>query len=273
MASRRALSTYLSALGYQLQEWDSGTTALPPLCAVPGGDFLMGSTAIHDPQAHPNELPQHRLALPGFEIARYSVTVEEYGYAIHAGVVRPPWRWRIQALHQNYPVVNVAWQEAVDYADWLAHCTGQLWRVPSEAEWEKAARGPSGRIFPWGDTWDPTLAKVAGESEELGPAPVGSHPRSASPYGAEDMAGNVWEWTTSLHYPYPYTSSDGREDMKVAADIPDNLTDERHARVMRGGSWDEGESFARAAMRGIHVPPWNSDGYIGFRLVRGPLAP
>lgn len=269
MPSRRALPSSLVKLGFQLQEAAGVTLALPPLCPIPAGAFLMGSDAANDPAARPDELPQHRVALPVFEIARYPVTVAEYRYAIEADVARKPSRWGIQVRHLDHPVVNIAWQEAVDYAAWLARCTGQSWRLPSEAEWEKAARGPGGWIYSWGDSWEPALAKVARFGEDLGTVAIGERPGSMSPYEVEDMAGNVWEWTTSLHYPYPYDPADGREDMSVLADIPDHLEDARHARVMRGGSWDEGETWARAAMRGIHVPPWNLDGDIGFRLVRG----
>ncbi len=268
MPSRRSLPSSLVKLGFQTREVTGVTLAIPPLCVVPAGAFLMGSDATRDQEARPDEFPQHTATLHTFAIARYPVTVAEYRYAIQAGVVPKPWLWREQVTRRNHPVVNVAWNEAVDYAAWLGRCTGQPWRLPSEAEWEKAARGPTGRIYPWGDAWDPTLAKVARLGVDLGTAAVGERPRSASPYGAEDMAGNVWEWTNSLHYPYPYNPADGREDLGVAADIPDYRVDERHARVMRGGSWDEDASFARAAMRGIHVPPWNIDSYIGFRLVR-----
>jgi formylglycine-generating enzyme required for sulfatase activity len=241
----------------------------PPLCLVAPGPFLMGSDAARDRHTRPDELPQHTVTLAGFELAQYPVTVAEYALANHTRAVPPPWQWDFQLARPDCPVVNVAWQDALRYAAWLTRATGARWRLPSEAEWEKAARGADGRIYPWGDEWDPTRAKGAGNGEERGVKPVGTHVGDASPYGARDLAGNVWEWCTSLYYPYPYDPDDGREDLAVPADIPDHLADERHARVMRGGSWEEGEICARAAMRGLHVPPWNYDSYIGFRVLRG----
>ena len=266
---RRSVPHSLSLLGYKAQDFDGARVVIPPLCHVPAGAFLMGSDEARDRHAQPDELPQHEISLPEFRIARYPVTVTEYRCAIQAGVTPKPYNWPYQLSRPDHPIVDVAWHDAMEYAAWLASCTGEPWRLPSEAEWEKAARGPDGRIYPWGDEWDPTRAKVAGNGEERGVLAVGRHPGGVGPYGAEDMAGNVWEWCSSLRYPYPYDPTDGREDAAVAADIPDHLSDQRHARVMRGGSWEDNKIFVRAAMRGIHVPPWNMDGYIGFRLICG----
>jgi len=273
MVHGRTLPELLLALGYTTRTVDNTLAIVPPVCCVPAGAFLMGSEPSRDNAFRPDELPQHGVTLPGFEMARYPVTVAEYQRAVAAGAVSQPWNWQRQLLHVTCPVVNVAWQAAVDYAAWLACYTGEAWRIPSEAEWEKGARGSDGRIYPWGDRWNPALAIIkdtpSNTYKGIGPSPVGQHPGSASPFGVEDLVGNVWEWTISLHYPYPYDSRDGREDMGVAADIQDQLSDERHARIMRGGSWDDAQSSARTAMRGLHVPPWNIDGYIGFRLVCG----
>jgi hypothetical protein len=123
------------------------------------------------------------------------------------------------------------------YAAWLARITGQPWRLPSEAEWEKAARGTSGRIYPWGDTFDPSRANTS-EGGSGATTPVGSYPSGASPCGAKDMSGNVYEWTSSHNVPYPYDPTDGRE-------APDTTG----SKVARGGSWDDGATYALS-------PPW-----------------
>jgi formylglycine-generating enzyme required for sulfatase activity len=111
--------------------------------------------------------------------------------------------------------VYVTWHDAMAYCRWLARVTGRAYRLPSEAEWEKAARGTDGRIWPWGNKWDSKRCN----SREGGPGnttPVGQYsPQGDSPYGCVDMAGNVWEWTLSLLKDYPYDPKDGREDAQA----------------------------------------------------------
>jgi formylglycine-generating enzyme required for sulfatase activity len=153
----------------------------------------------------------------------------------------------------DHPVVYVSWDDAVAYAAWLAQTTGQPWRLPSEAEWEKAARGTDGRIYPWGDTFDKARANTS-ESGIKTTTAVGSYPSGSSPYGAQDMAGNVWEWTHSLFKSYPYIPNDGRE--------VGNYTDYR---ILRGGSWGDLAWCARAACRLLDTPGYLSY-VIGFRL-------
>lgn len=167
----------------------------------------------------------------------------------------------------NRPVVGVTWYEAEAYCAWLtrrlrsegkirAHETV---RLPSEAEWEKAARGTDGRWRPWGNEWDGDRSNA--EYKLRHTTPVGIYPDGASQYGVLDMAANVWEWTRSLVGSYPYKSEDGREDP--------NAEGPRH---LRGGAWDYSAGNARSASRYVD-PPDHALEYIGFRYVVVPHAP
>ena len=258
----------LAALGFAARRVNGVEVILPPLCDVPAGDFLMGSDPQQDKDAWPDEQPQYLIPLPhAFQIARHPVTVAEYACFVHDGHAAPksPYNeltWEQQAARYDHPVVNVSWRDATAYATWLAKITGQLWRLPTEAEWEKAARWDAttrhSRIYPWGDQWDETRCNTS-EGGRGGTTPVGSYPSGASPCGAHDLAGNVWEWTSSLYKLYPYDAA-GRE----RADSTEN-------RVLRGGSWSHDAGGARAAYRDRSGPD-NHDDFIGFRVARS-LAP
>jgi formylglycine-generating enzyme required for sulfatase activity len=200
---------------------------------------------------------------------------------------RPPERrsepmyWRDHRLNgPNQPVVGVTWFEAFAYAHWLtaqlqvAGCQLRVWkdgqielldveaatlrvRLPTEAEWEVAARGRDGRIWPWGNQWDASNANTSEDSGEWMTTPVGVYPEGASPYGALDTAGNVWEWTSTRwgsdwrtpDYGAPYRADDGREDSEGTV-----------LRVVRGGSWGESRVAARCAFRNGYNPvDWGND--------------
>ncbi|HEY7984782.1 MAG TPA: SUMF1/EgtB/PvdO family nonheme iron enzyme, partial [Ktedonobacterales bacterium] len=150
----------------------------------------------------------------------------------------------------DHPVVKVSWLDATAYAAWLARVTGLPWRLPTEAEWEWAARGEEGRLYPWGDQWDPARANTS-EGGKGGTTPVGAYAGrgDASPCGAHDMAGNEWEWTSSAWQQYPNDDRRGS-----------NQVDSTKNRVLRGGSWYFNARIARVAFRG-------SRGLGGFRLV------
>lgn len=233
---------------------------LPPLALVPAGSFLMGSNPKRDPIAareswSKDEQPQHTVTLPAFEIARFPVTVAEYACFVHAGHHEPT-DWQRQQSRPEHPVVSVNWYDAVAYAAWLAHSTGEHWRLPTEAEWEKAARGTDSRIYPWGDSFDKARCNTS-ESRIKTTTPVGSDPTGASPYSAQDMAGNVWEWTSSHFLPYPYAVASEHEDAACA---------QKH--VVRGGSWYNNAQLARAAYRSLHHKSIDFYNNFGFRLVR-----
>ena len=261
----------------------------PPLCQVPAGPFLMGSDKSLDAEAGDEELPQHSVTLAAFQVGKYPVTVAEYAYAVRARRAKKPpednyYRtWGMQLKRLDHPVVNVDWYNAMKYAAWLSQLTGRAWELSTEAQWEKAARGTDGRIYPWGNEWNAALANtLMGSTPLVITTSIEDHPpESASPYGAFDMAGNVWEWTRSTHADYPYGAADGREYRKAREAIRpqyDSVFDEELGgrvwfptndavgMVARGGSFDRIREDARAASR-VSFLPDRENSYIGFRLV------
>jgi len=230
----------------------------PELVHVPAGLFTMGSDEINEAK------PVHTVNLPEYWIGKYPVTNEEYAVFVRAtGHPAPyvgeswaqPYNWQENNPprgKEKHPVVLVSWHDAVAYCRWLSEMTGKPYRLPTEAEWEKAARGTDGRRYPWGNNWDAKRCNTQ-EAKAGGTTPVGQYPQGASPYGALDMAGNVWEWCSSLHQSYPYWADDGREDM--AASGP---------RVLRGGAWDGDRGGARCADRSGNYPV-DRNYYVGFR--------
>ncbi|HEX6817841.1 MAG TPA: SUMF1/EgtB/PvdO family nonheme iron enzyme [Ktedonobacterales bacterium] len=252
----------LGSLGYQGRTIHGIDVIIPPMCDVPAGEFLMGSDPARDKVANERELPQHRLNLSAFQIAKFPLTVAEYACFVRSGHPEPKgiydtsltWQRQLE-VRLDHPVAVVSWHDVRAYAAWLSQLTQQHWRLPTEVEWEKAARGTDGRIYPWGDTFDASRCNTS-EGGTRPTTPVGNYPSGASPYGAQDMAGNVYEWTSSLLVPYPYTPNDGREDANRVG-----------SRVLRGGSWRVDYKLARSACRGFS-PPKDPDGIHGVRLVR-----
>jgi formylglycine-generating enzyme required for sulfatase activity len=239
----------------------------PELILIPAGEFLMGSDPEKDKNADEDEQPRHTLYLPGYYLAKTPVTNAQYAAFVKATDRERPKDWEGGILpegKEDHPVVEVTWHDAVAYCNWLAEVTGKAYRLPSEAEWEKGARGTDGRVYPWGNEWDPKRYN----SEEGGPGdttPVDAYPEGASPYGLLDMAGNVWEWTRSLwgkewgkpDFKYPYKPDDGRENLEAGSDV---------MRVLRGGSWFYDQRYARCASRYRSIPGGFGN-LVGFRVV------
>jgi formylglycine-generating enzyme required for sulfatase activity len=268
-------SPKLNAEGWEVTPPVSNKARLPAMIAIPAGEFLMGTSDDNimqlqlkesdwayewsDNGLFAAEQPQHRIALPEYEIAKYPVTNTEYHAFIWDAGYRLPRDWTgftFPADTESHPVVGISKIDAEAYVEWLNKKTGMIFRLPTEAEWERAARGDDGRIFPWGNTFDPWRCNTA-ESIKKGTTPVGSYsPGGDSPCGVADMVGNVWEWTQSLFLPYPFNSHDDVDGSKA-----------RGRYVVRGGAWYYSRKLARCTSREGMVPYYLSPS-IGFRLAR-----
>jgi formylglycine-generating enzyme required for sulfatase activity len=221
---------------------------------VPAGEFLMGSTDDYA-YAGTEEKPQHTVYLDAFWIDRTEVTNAQYRQCVDAGACEEPRCWDEDELNApDQPVVCVSWNDAQAYAVWAGG------RMPTEAEWEKAARGTDGRIYPWGNS-APDCSKANYQGcEEYRPLPVGSHPDGASPYAALDMAGNVYEWVADWYDVDYYSRSPDRNPQGP---------DTGRKRVVRGGSLYTSDRVVRCAYRISPYPSYmNRD--LGFRVVVAP---
>lgn len=264
---REAALHRLADLGFDRKRISGVDYILPILCQIQAGEFLMGTDRSRDRIGDEDEQPQHSVDLPAYSIGCFPVTCAEYDLFVEAGGRQPSnWAddrtlvtWETQRLLPDRPVVCVTYQDALDYADWLGVITGEGWRLPTEAEWEKAARWDSqqriARNYPWGDVFNGALCNTS-ISGTPGPVEVGAFAKNISPYGVYDMAGNVWDWTTSMPAPYPYVRGDGRDYKYNTA----------RSRVIRGGSWAVSPRNSRCAFREI-VDPGFAHGAAGFRLV------
>ena len=194
---------------------------------IPAGGFLYGDT-------------EERRELDTFDIMKYPVTVAQYRQFCDAAgrqmPTPPSWGWQ-----DSHPIVNVTWDDATAFAEWVGAS------LPTETQWEKAARGTDGREYPWGDTWDASKCANSVGKKLTSTQPVGSYASGASPYGCMDMAGSVWEWCADL-----YDSTKGY-------------------RVLRGGGWYDGlgsVGSCRCASRRPGSDRYFDWGDIGFRLAR-----
>jgi len=272
--------------GFRSDAWFLPDEGLLGFVEVPAGPFLMGSDPVIDPLSFedewwPSSRPrfgrlsssgQGTVDLPAFYIGRYEVTVaqfwafvEETGYKADDEAFQGL-LWDKRLYTPDHPVADVSWTNAIAYARWLetalrewpetppeiARLLRDGWRIslPTEAEWEKAARGSDGRVYPWGNEPRRDRANYQGR----GTVPVGSFECPECPFGLLDMSGNVWELTRSLYQAYPYDSND-REGLDA---------DPRW--VIRGGSFMDEERLVRTGFRGS-MEPGSRRPFLGFRLV------
>ena len=218
---------------------------------VPAGEFLMGTSdadieyykeifPLRNITRFDNERPQRTVFVDSFYIDKYEVTNKQYKRFLDETGYIPKHYLDYEPYNTpNFPAAVLEWEDAVAYANWAGK------RLPTEAEWEKAARGTDGRIWPWGNEWDGTkLSGNDGTGRKDGykeTAPVGQFPQGASPYGAHDMAGNLWEWVSDWYDPNYYRTS----PPTLNPQGPD--TGDGH--VLKGGGWAENLDFTRCANR------------------------
>lgn len=250
---------------------------------IPGGSFIMGSNKERDPEAFDYEQPQHELFLSTLYMSRFPVTVAQFCSFVEASGRSPDDNTSIEGL-ANLPVVNVSWYDAIAYCEWL---TARLrhwlqlpeplfslikqngWRItlPSEAEWEKAARGADARIYAWGNEFNVSHLNYKGTDIGRRSAP-GCFVFGGSAYGCEDMCGNVWEWTRSLwgenwsepDFHYPYEPRSASEALTAPREI---------RRVWRGGAFNLKARNVRCASRNSGIPS-DTYSYVGFRVALVP---
>lgn len=232
------------------------------MVVVPAGEFLMGSPET-DPIAGDDEKPQRLVYLDTFWIDKTEITNQQYQLCLTAGVCTPTHAQPTVFREEPLPVVGVDWEQAAGYCRWVGG------RLPTEAEWEKAARGVDGRIYPWGNEFDQDRLNYcdvncaadwrdfSGDDGYSYTAPVGSYPAGASPFGVLDMSGNVWEWTADWYNPDTYKTLTLRNPGGPVSGLQ---------RVIRGGSWYYQGRNLRLVNRRKDAPTVSYDN-IGFRCV------
>ena len=227
-----------------------------PMRLVPAGEFTMGNDNSGDAISRPG----HTVYVDAFYIDKYEVTNEMYDVCAYEVECRKPQNsgsvtrstYYNNPVFANYPIIYVNWSMAFAYCEWRGA------RLPTEAEWEKAARGTDERIYPWGTpNLDCSYANLPGCVGDT--APVDQYDKSVSPYGVYGMAGNVWEWTSTLSKLYPYDSTDGREDLTA-----------KGKRIARGGSWHTfgGNAGNTRTDTRFELDPAYYGGYVGIRCAR-----
>jgi formylglycine-generating enzyme required for sulfatase activity len=239
----------------------------PDMVYVPEGEFMMGD----DDNSYN---PLHKVYLDHYYIGKYTVTNQEYGEYIKVMGCEKPKFWDDPSFNgPRQPVVGVSWNDAVAYCEWLSKMTGKNFRLPTEAEWEKAARGTDGRKYPWGDEEpDRTMANYGPDEPDIRtPNPnriimhtinVGDYPRNKSPYGAMDMAGNIWEMCSDWHDDEYCVKSPNRNPRGPESG---------ESIVIRGGCCFDYPHHMRASDRFYTgTPPYGRGKSLGFRCAMTP---
>lgn len=246
----------------------------PQMIKIPEGDYILGisddqinhlvrtevwATEWYESDMFMIEQPQHEYHLKSFEIARAPVTNAEYYSFVWVTGYRVPKEWigfHYPEGQDNHPVAGVSKKDVTAYLEWYNAQLNAKYRLPTEAEWECAARGGDTRLYPWGEEFDPWRCNTV-ESGKRGTTDVGEYsPSGDSPFGVVDMSGNVWEWTSSLLKPFPYDPKDGREDAKGSGKF-----------VIRGGSWYYSHKLARTTTRESAMHNFTSPA-LGIRLAK-----
>ena len=240
------------------------------LIPVPAGEFQMGSSKAEDPQAFEEELPQHTVYLRDYWIDKTEVSNAQYAMCAAAGACTKPANNTSQtrgsyydnSQYADYPVIFVSWSQANAYCTWAGR------RLPTEAEWEKAARGQDGYIYPWGNTFDGNFANYCDHNCQTAwkddrfddgygdTSPVGTYPDGASMYGGLDMAGNVYEWVADWFGPY-----------SLSRQLNPGGPDFGLEKIIRGGSWGDDPVHIRSSIRS-RINGDSALNYVGFRCVR-----
>jgi formylglycine-generating enzyme required for sulfatase activity len=223
------------------------------MAVVPAGEFMMGS-----PTGDSDEQPAHKVYVDSFSMDKYEVTVGQYAAFLQAKGIDPPSDWKTmnRSEHQKRPVANVDWADAFAFCKWAGK------RLPTEAEWEKAARGTDDRLYPWGNDVPTPLHANFGKSDWSNHgvlAPIGSFEAGKSPYGIYDMAGNVWEWVNDWYgYDY-YKNSQSQNPTGPSSG---------GTKVIRGGAWNSNPRAMRSSNRSLTSP--TDQGLTGFRCAKTP---
>ena len=257
------------AQGIAEQKLRSAPSSIQAMAQIPAGVFTMGSN--HGPD---DEKPAHRIFLSSYSIDRYPVTNFQFAQFLNAIGLRNTNNerlfddddndarihlkdrlWQADIGFEDHPVVEVSWVGARDYCLWSGK------KLPTEAQWEKAARGTDERKFPWGNTapTQPTALYAQYAASFNDTVPVTISTKGASPYGVMDLVGNAWEWVSSAYKPYPFNSNDGRENPQAG-----------HVRATRGGGHDSPLPEITTTQRGKNLSRNPAAGHhnIAFRCAK-----
>ena len=232
----------------------------PDMILIPKGPYIMGATE-EDAMAkeRTGETPSHTINLSEYCIDRTEVSNRSFAEFIK--VKKKTWAYSAAESDYELPVVMVTWEEAKDYCEWKGETTGFTIKLPNEFQWEKAARGPNGKIYPWGNIWSPELANAEQKQEKFTLLPVDSFALGASDYGVLNMAGNAAEWVEDWYQEKRYSNIlDGQTDPKA-----EHLPNGAEKKIVRGGAANSSRIDVRTTVRLGAYGPYDQRQNIGFR--------